>query len=193
MTDTAAVRRLGAACIAAGIAFFLNGIWEVLQPSIEGRIPFSVLDPAHFRVQFVVFAVLCAPGFFAGQLGFYQAGAAGRSWFAKAAVAIAGLGACLYITSMLSTAVTLQLSPLQKWGVPLAQWLSPVLLGVAALFTKRVAVWKRIWPIWLGVAPSILFPLYISVLGWPAFAALATSGLNWVVFGFVVRSLAPRA
>ena len=178
------IRRLGIACMIGAVFFSANGIWEVLQPSMVVRgVPH---DTFHYRILWLVFGLLCAPAFFAGQWGYYLTGAAGRNWLSKIIVVLAAVGATMYTLNALSMAVTLRDIPLLGLGLPLSQWFSTVLLGIAALFAKRVAVWKRLWPVWTGIAPTILFPLYISVFGWPPFAALATQGLNWLVFGYAV-------
>jgi hypothetical protein len=168
-----------------GAVFFsANGIWEVLQPSMVVRgVPHDIF---HYRILWLVFGLLCAPAFFAGQLGYLLSGAAGRNWLSKTIIVLAAVGAAMYTLNALSMAVTLRDISLLGLGLPLSQWISTFLLGIAALFAKRVAVWKRLWPVWTGIAPSILFPLYLSVFGWPAFAALATQGLNWLIFGYAV-------
>jgi len=178
------IRRLGIACMIGAVFFSANGIWEVLQPSMVVRgVPHDIF---HYRILWLVFGLLCAPAFFAGQLGYYLSGAAGRNWLSKTIIVLAAVGAAMYTLNALSMAVTLRDISLLGLGLPLSQWISTFLLGIAALFAKRVAVWKRLWPVWTGIAPSILFPLYLSVFGWPAFAALATQGLNWLIFGYAV-------
>jgi len=42
-----------------------------------------------------------------------------------------------------------------------------------------------LWPICLLLAPSVLFPLFISN-GWPRYGALAINGLFWLIFGYAV-------
>jgi hypothetical protein len=178
------IRMLGIACMLGGIFFSANGIWEVLQPSLT--VTGEPQDLFHFRALWLVFGLLCAPAFFAGQLGYYLTRAAGRHWFSRTIIVLAALGATMYVLNSLSLALTLRRIPLMGMGLPLHQWISTLLLGIAALGARRVTVWKRLWPVWTGIAPAILFPLYLSVFGWPAFAALATSGVNWTIFGYAV-------
>lgn len=178
------IRMLGVGCMIGAIFFSANGIWEVLQPSMTSR--GAPLDTVHYRVLWLVFGLLCTPAFFAGQLGYYLTGAAGKNWFSKTIIILAALGAAMYMLDALSKAVTLRGISLWGLGLPLSQWLSTFLLGMAALFARKVAVWKRVWPIWTGIAPQILFPIYIFGFGWPAHAALATQGLNWLIFGYAV-------
>jgi hypothetical protein len=170
-----------------GVFFFANGVWEVLQPSVTvtGE-PQDPQDLFHYRALWLVFGLLCAPAFFAGQLGYYLTGATGGRWFGKTIIVLAALGAAMYVLDALSAALTLRRISLMGMGLPLHQWVSTLLLGITALVARRVTVWKRLWPVWVGIAPAILFPLYLSVFGWPAFAALATSGVNWTIFGYAV-------
>lgn len=178
------IRMLGIACMIGGIVFSANGIWQVLQPSFTET--GEILDASNHRIMWLVFALLCAPAFFAGQLGYYFTGAAGRNWFSKIIIVLAAVGATMYILNSLSRAFNLFNVSLLGLGLPLHQWLSTLLLGIAALFAKRVSLCKRLWAVWTGIGPVIIFPLYLYVLGWPAMAALATQGLNWVVFGYAV-------
>lgn len=168
-----------------GVVFTASGLWEVLQPSLNPATG-SVVDPWHFRVQEALIGFVCAPAFFAGQLGYYLAGAAGRGWVARIGLGVGGMGAAAYAISGASTTLTGSMSAWHSWGVMLNQWIGPLVLGVAALFARRVPVWKRVWPVWVGLAPRVLFPLYIFVLGWPRFLALATSGVNWTILGYAV-------
>ncbi len=186
MAKPQTVRMLGIACMIGAVFFSANGIWEVLQPSMAENPPGALLDPFHYRILWLVFGLLCTPAFFAGQLGYYFSGASGRNWFGKIIIVLAAIGATLYMLDALSKAVTLHGISLWGLGLPLSQWISTFLLGIAALFAGKVAVWKRVWPVWTGIAPQILFPIYIFVFGWPAHAALATQGLNWVIFGYAV-------
>lgn len=167
-----------------GIFFSANGIWEVLQPSVT--VAGEPQDLFHYRALWLVFGLVCAPAFFAGQLGYYLTGAAGRHWFSKAIIVLAALGATMYVLNALSLALTFRRISLMEMGLPLHQWISTLLLGIAAIGVRRVTLWKRLWPVWTGIAPGILFPVYLSIFGWPAFAALATSGVNWTIFGYVV-------
>lgn len=186
------VRRLGIICMVYAAIFSFVGIWEVLSPSIGEHYlgDNAIFNPSQWRIKLLLLAL---PGFFAGKLGYYLSGAAGRNWFSKAVLVLAALGAVMSMLGQIHQAMTLRDAavfgiPLFGLGMPLGQWVSTFLLGVAALFAKRVTVWKRVWPMWLGVAPQVIFPLYIFVFGWPAFAALATNGLNWLVFGYLVFS-----
>jgi hypothetical protein len=178
------------------LIFSAVGIWEVLSPSIGEHYlgDDRLINPATWRIKLVLLAL---PGFFAGQLGYYLSGAAGRNWFSKAIIVLAAIGITMSMAGTLHEAATLRQATvfgisLFGLGMPLGQWISTFLLGVAALFARRVPFWKRIWPMWLGVAPQVIFPIYIFVFGWPAFAALATNGLNWLVFGYLVSSLSRR-
>ena len=179
------IRMLGIACMIGAVFFSANVIWEVLQPSIVSGVPYDIF---HHRILWLVFGLLCAPAFFAGQLGYYLSGAAGRNWFSKTIIVLAAVGAAMYTLNALSMAVTLRDISLLGLGLPLSQWISTFLLGIAALFARRVTVWKRLWPVWTGIAPMILLilPLYLSVFSWRAFAPLATKGLNWLIFGYAV-------
>ena len=192
MTNRALVGRLGLACLIYGAIFSAVGIWEVLSPSIANNPgDVQILNPTGWRVKLLLLAI---PGFFAGKLGYYLSGAAGRNWFSKSVIILAALGHAMTASAELYGAATLRTArifgfPLFSLGLLLGQWTSTFLLGVAAVISRRVSVWKRVWPIWVGIAPQVIFPLYIFVIGWPAFAALATNGLNWMVFGYVVWSL----
>lgn len=174
------IRMLGIACMIGAVFFSANVIWQVLQPSIVSGVPYDIF---HYRILWLVFGLLCAPAFFAGQLGYYLSGAAGRNWFSKTIIVLAAVGAAMYTLNALSMAVTLRDIPLLGWGLPLSQWISTFLLGIAALFARRVTVWKRLWPVWTGIVPIILFlfPPYLSVVfSWRAL------GLNWLIFGYAV-------
>lgn len=181
----ATVRRLALVCMAYALVFSAVGIAEVLSPSIGEHYlgDERILDPLHWRINCVLLAL---PGFFAGQLGYFLAGAAGRGRFARIVIALAALGATMSMAGQLLTAVTLRSNDLFGYGMPLGQWIATLLLGVAALLAKQVTLWKRIFPLWVAVAPQVFFPLYIFVFGWPAFAALATQGVNWLIFGWLV-------
>jgi hypothetical protein len=187
MISSSTIRILGAVCMLGGLVFTATGVWEVLLPSVNmdnGSV--LVIDRWHFRVQEALFGLVCAPAFFGGQLGYYLAGAAGRGWLARIGLAVGGMGAAAYAMSGASTTLTGSTSAWHFVGVLLGQWIAPLILGVAAVFVRRVPVWKRAWPVWVALAPHVLFPLYISVLGWPRFLALATSGVNWTIFGYAV-------
>jgi hypothetical protein len=69
------------------------------------------------------------------------------------------------------------------------QMIAPVVLGVAALFARRVARWKAAWLIVVGILNSQIFTL----LG--AGRAMLVQGFIWLALGYVVyscRDAAPR-
>jgi hypothetical protein len=189
MTNQNLVRNLGIACTIGAALFSANGIWEVLQPSISGnlRSDQSIIDPLHFRIEMLIFGFLCVPGFFAGQLGYYLCGATGKNWFAKLIILVSAVGAILYACGAVIQVVTLEQSSLFGIGIMTTVWLCPVLLGIAALFARTVALWKRLFPFLLLIVPAIAFPVFISN-DLPRFGALAINGLGWMIFGYVVFS-----
>jgi len=185
MTKPKTIQILGLVCIISAAIFSANGVWEIMQPSIMVSDQFIILDPLHFRIQMLIFGFLCVLGFFAGQFGYYLRGAAGKNWFSKIVIAISAIGTVLYTSGAVISAVTLAESQLFGLGIVMAVLFCPMLLGLSALFAKVAPIWKRVWPICLLLAPSVLFPLFISN-GWPRYGALALNGLFWLVFGYAV-------
>ncbi|MBD0395609.1 MAG: hypothetical protein ICV52_17630 [Microcoleus sp. C1-bin4] len=186
MANQNLVRNLGIACSIGAAIFSANGIWEILQPSISMDPP-EMLDPLHFRIGTLIFGFICVPAFFAGQLGYYLAGATGKNWFAKLIILVFAVGAIVYACGAIIQTVTLDGSPLFGIGIMTTQWLCPVLLGIAALFARTVALWKRLFPFLLVIVPAIAFPIFISN-DLPLMGALAINGLGWMIFGYVVFS-----
>jgi len=186
MTNQNLVRYLGIACSIGAALFSANGIWEILQPSISMDPP-TILDPLHFRIQMLIFGFLCVPGFFAGQLGYYLAGATGKNWFAKLIILVSAVGTILYACAAVFQAVTLEPSPLFVIGIMITLWFCPALLGIAALFARTVTLWKRLFPFLLVIVPAIAFPVFISN-NLPPYGALAINGLGWMIFGYIVFS-----
>jgi hypothetical protein len=127
------------------------------------------------------------PAFFAGQLGYYLSGATGRNWFAKLIILVSAVGTILYACGAVIQVVTLKGSSLFGVGIMTTVWLCPVLLGIAALFARTVALWKRLFPFLLLIVPLIAFPVFISN-DLPRYGALAINGLGWMIFGYVVFS-----
>lgn len=167
--------------------FSLNGVWEILQPSLSVPDQGEVIDPVHFRIQLLIFIFICMPGFFAGHLGYYLTGAVGKSWIGKSILVLSGIGAVLYVIGALYGVVTL-FRPLPfRLGIAITVVLCPFLLGVTALIVRTVPLWKRIWPIMMTAAPSILFPVF-AANGWPTYGPLTINGMFWLVFGYAVYS-----
>ncbi len=83
--------------------------------------------------------------------------------------------------------MTLEQSSLFGIGIMITQSLCPALMGIAALFARTVALWKRLFPFLLLIVPLIAFPVFISN-DLPRFGALAINGLGWMIFGYVVFS-----
>ena len=186
MTNQNLVRNLGIACSIGAVLISAGSIWEVLQPSIQLN-PRMIIDPVHFRIMILIFAFLGVPGFFAGQLGYYLCGATGKNWFAKLIILVFAVGTIVYACAAVIQAVTLERSSLLEIGIMITQSLCPALMGIAALFARTVALWKRLFPFLLVIVPAIAFPVFLSNNLHP-YGALAINGLGWMIFGYVVFS-----
>ena len=58
-------------------------------------------------------------------------------------------------------------------------WFTPIVLGVASLRTKRIAVWKSVWLIATGVIGSRLFAQFVPG------TAFVAEGALWIVVGYI--------
>jgi hypothetical protein len=180
MSAQTSVRLLGLACMIGSAAFSLINLLEVFRPSMGSR--GTVFNPPQFRLYMLTLA-LVMPGFFAGQLGYYWIGAGGRSRMSRTILVVAGLGCASFSAGTIYAAVTLKDPGIHVIGIVLNQLLAPFLWFVAAIRTRRVRMWKKVWPLTMALIPWLMFWVAVP-LGFPRFAAPAVVGMFWLIFGY---------
>ena len=185
MADASLIRKCGLRGMIGGAALAIGCFMEMIDPSFGPN--GDIVDPLGGRMFLLMLALVAMPGLFSTQYGFYSMGAAGTTRFAKIILLIGGFGCVLVAVPSLIAAVTLQNSGVQLIGQLAAMMLAPVLWGHAALRAKRVAMWKRMWPVLTGLWPPLMFVVAVPA-GFPAFAVPGLAGIFWLVFGFAVWS-----
>lgn len=185
MVDSALIRKCGLRGMIGGAALAVGSFIEMVDPSFGPS--GDVVDPFRGRMFLLTLALVVMPGLFATQYGFYLSGAAGASRFAKIILTIGGVGCLFVAVPSLVSAATLRTYNVQLVGQLATLMLAPVLWGHAALRAKRVATWKRMWPVLTGLWPPLMFVVAVPA-GFPAFAVPALAGVFWIVFGFAVWS-----
>jgi hypothetical protein len=182
MIDAALIRKCGLRGMVGGAALAIGSLMEMVDPSFG---PEGVVDPVGARLFLVTLALVAMPGLFATQYGFYACGAAGSGRFAKVILIIGGVGCLLIAAPSLVTALTLRSLGVEFVGQLATMMLAPILWGHAALRAKRVATWKRMWPVLTGLWPPLMFAVVVPA-GFPPFAVPGFAGILWIVFGFAV-------
>jgi hypothetical protein len=123
--------------------------------------------------------VIKSAGFLAGLFGFYLC-ATKRGRVVKFFMGLAVAGGAFFSAVWMVMAVTTRLTMIYVLGGMWYQMVAPVALGIAALAARRVARWKAVLVIAVGVVNSQIFPL----LG--AGRAMLVQGLIWLALGYVV-------
>jgi hypothetical protein len=191
MADAIVIRKCGLRGMIGGAALAVGSFMETVDPSFG---PSGVVDPLGARLFLLTLALVAMPGLFSTQYGFYATGAAGAGRFAKVILIVGGVGCLLIAVPSLITAVTLRSLGVEFVGQLATMMVAPILWGHAALRAKRVATWKRMWPVLTGLWPPLMFAVFVPA-GVPAFAVPGFAGILWIVFGFAVwtEGAEPRA
>jgi hypothetical protein len=170
---------LAVSCMAAALLTgLLKGVWEIARPVVTSAEAFAS-TPLALLWAYNLLEVIKTAGFLAGLFGFYLC-ATRRGRVVKTFMGLALAGGAFYSAVWLVMAVTRQFTLIYVLGGMWYQMIAPVSLGVAALFARRVARWKAVLVIIVGVVNSQIFPL----LG-PG-KALLVQGLIWLALGYVV-------
>jgi hypothetical protein len=176
---------LGLYCMAAAIlSGILKGVWEIARPILVDPQVFVSAPPVQ-RLIHSLLEVVKAAGFLAGLFGFYIS-ATRRGKVTKVFMTLAVLGGIFYAGVWMWLTVATRFTLMYVLGGMWYQMIAPVALGIAALFARRIAWWKAVWAIVVGVVNSQIFPL----LG-PG-RALLVQGIIWLIFGYLVYSLRAR-
>jgi hypothetical protein len=170
---------LGVSCMAAAVlSGVLKGVWEMARPVLTSAEAFASAPRAQLW-GYGVLEVVKSAGFLAGLFGFYLC-ATKRGRVLKTFMGLALAGGAFFSAVWLVMAVTGKFTIIYVLGGMWYQMIAPVVLGVAALFARRVARWKAAWVIVVGILNSQIFPL----LG--AGRAMLVQGLIWLALGYVV-------
>jgi hypothetical protein len=151
---------------------------EVVNPSLTAR--GDIVDGPRFRV-FLLLLALSAPGLLFTQIGFFRSDAGGSGWLSRLALLIGAAGCLAIGLPALVGVFTLRDYAIQLIGQLATMMLAPILFGVAALGARRVAMWKRVWPLLTGLWPPMMFGFAVPA-GFPAFAVPGVAGLLWLVW-----------
>lgn len=194
--------RLPTARVAGTLCFWgalVSAAWAVINtvwPNSTGMTitgDFYVVNSLMHRIEHALVALVGYPALFLGLFAFVAVGAAGRGWFPRGVLVLAGVAALLMSASSLFEAVVLQ-SPLadqvRAMGGLVLLFLAPIALAVSALVARAAELPVRLWP--LGLA---LLLVVGSLLGgrlgrWETLYA-AVLMLSWAVFGRGVARIAP--
>jgi len=182
------LRSLGIACmLAAVITGIFGGLWELARPILASPATFAAAPPAQ-RWGYGLLQLGKSVGFFAGLFGIYTL-ATRRGPVLKTLMVLAAAGATFFAAVWLMMAYTGHHTFIYVLGGLWYQMLAPIALGIAALWTRRIAAWQGAWLIVVGLLNAVIFPL----LG-PAVAQIV-QGVIWLPIGwFVLRNQpAPRA
>jgi hypothetical protein len=175
------IARLGLACMAAAlVSGILKGLWELSRPILAGPEAFAAAPPAQLWA-YGILEVIKSVGFVAGLYGFYLC-ATNRGLVVKLFMALAVFGGAFFAVVWMWMAVTTRFTIAYVLGGMWYQMIAPVVLGVAALFARRVPWWAGAWAIVVGVLNSQIFLL----LG-PG-RAMLVQGVIWLAFGWLVYS-----
>lgn len=193
MNKARLIRLCGVFCIAGALTGIIWAIINIIRPNSAGSMAtgdFVVLHPFVHRLEHASAAFLVYPALFAGLLGFYFAGAAGKGLFGKVITALAGIGAGLAVSASLIELAVLQwvtADVLRAFGFALILLLlCPLLFGIAALIYRKIPVWKRILPILLPVLFFASFWVVVGVLKVNENWATAVTFAGWAIFGYAV-------
>ncbi|MFL5617977.1 MAG: hypothetical protein ACJ79A_06210 [Gemmatimonadaceae bacterium] len=189
--DTAASRTLGVVCVlTAVLAGILLGLWERAHPVFSGRGRFTLTPSSALQLwTFGTLQALKAAGFIAGLVGIYLS-ATHRGVFLRVVLSLAGVAGAFFAFTWIMIAITGRDDALYIAGRAVGSdartnggamflWLTPIVLGVATLRTKRIAVWKSLWLIATGVIGSRLFGQFLPG------TALVAEGALWSVVGYI--------
>jgi hypothetical protein len=195
MTDFKFARRCGLFCIAGAFLAFLWGILNSFYPNSTGSTVnnnFVVLIPWLHRAEHAFFAFFIYPALYAGLLGFYLIGGIGRGIIGKLLIGLATIGVILAITSSAIEVFLLQwetADSMRDIGLGLILvFICPVLFTAAALFMRKVVLWKRFAPV-LTFVITLAF-LFISAPFDKKFVPFFTGLgiLSWSLLGYAVVS-----
>jgi hypothetical protein len=172
---------LGLSCMAAALlSGILKGLWELSRPILAGPQTFASASPVQLWT-YGILEVIKSAGFLAGLYGFYLC-ATKRGLVVKLFMGLAVLGGVFFAVVWMWMVVTTRFTIAYVLGGMWYQMIAPVVLGVAALFARRISWWGGAWAIVVGVLNSQIFPL----LG-PG-RAMVVQGVIWLAFGWLVYS-----
>jgi hypothetical protein len=179
VTETGLIAWLGTSCMAAAFASSIGkGIWELARPALINAETFAAAPRAQLWA-YGLLEVIKSAGFLAGLFGFYLC-ATKRGRVVKFFMGLAVAGGAFFSAVWLMMAVTTRFTMIYVLGGMWYQMVAPVALGIAALAARRVARWKAVLVIAVGVVNSQIFTL----LG--AGRAMLVQGLVWLALGYVV-------
>ena len=195
MTDFKFARQCGLFCIVGVSLAFLWGILNTFYPNSTGNTinnNFVVLIPWLHRTEHAFFAFFVFPALYAGLFGFYLIGGIGRGIIGKLLIGLATIGVILAIISSAIEVFLLQWETADSmrdigFGLILI-FICPVLFTVAALFVRKVVLWKRFASILTFVI--ILACLFMSAPFDKKFMQFFTGLgiLSWILLGYAVLS-----
>jgi pimeloyl-ACP methyl ester carboxylesterase len=170
---------LGWSCMAAAVLTGIGkGVWETMRPVLINAETFATAPRAQLWA-YGLLEVIKSAGFLAGLFGFYLC-ATRRGRVVRFFMGLAVAGGAFFSAVWLMMAVTGRFTIIYVLGGMWYQMVAPVALGIAALAARRVARWKAVLVIVVGIFNSQIFPL----LG--AGRALLVQGLIWLALGYVV-------
>jgi hypothetical protein len=189
--DIGASRMLGLACVLTAVfAGILLGVWERAHPVFSGHGRFTLTPSSALQLwTFGTLQAVKAAGFIAGLVGIYL-GATHRGVFLRVVLGLAAVAGVFFAFTWIMIAITGRDDALYIAGRAVGSdartnggaiflWLTPIVLGVASLRTKRIAVWKSVWLIATGVIGSRLFAQFVPG------TALVAEGALWIVVGYI--------
>lgn len=179
------IARLGFSCMAAALlSGVLKGLWELSHPILADPQAVSFASPAQLW-GYGILEVIKSAGFLAGLYGFYLY-ATKRGIVMKIFMGLAVLGGLFFAAVWMWIAITTRFTIVYVLGGMWYQMIAPVVLGIAALFARRVSWWAGAWAIVVGILNSQIFPL----LG-PG-KAMIVQGVIWLAFGYIVYNFRRR-
>ncbi|MFL5638411.1 MAG: hypothetical protein ACJ78M_03480 [Gemmatimonadaceae bacterium] len=189
--DIRATRTLGLACIATAVtADILLGVWERAHPIFSGVGRFTLTPSSALQLwTFGTLQAVKAAGFVAGLVGIYL-GATRREAYLRVVLVLAAIAGAFFAFTWMMIAISGRDdaiyiagravgSDARTNGGAIFLWLTPIVLGVATLRSRRIAVWKSLWLIATGVIGSRLFAQFVPG------TALVAEGALWIVVGYI--------
>ena len=180
------VAQLGLACMVAAIlSGILQGLWEMAHPILIPGSAFASASATQ-RWGYGILSAIKSVGFLAGLFGLFMV-ATNRGRILKIFMGLAVMGGVFFAAIWLNIAATGHFTLAYVLGGMWYQMIAPVALGIASLRARRIAWWKGVWAIVVGVVNSQIFTLLKPEM------ALVVQGVIWLILGYIVYTSRSRA